>query len=58
MPLIILRQALKEHFVLDRVATQQEIECEPEDIERELQAMSFQSGEPVRKIRARMSRKA
>lgn len=50
------RQALKEHFVLDRVATQENIECEPEDIERELQTMSFQSGEPVRKIRARMTR--
>lgn len=50
------RQALKEHFVLDRVATQENIECEPADIERELTMMSFQSGEPVRKIRARMAK--
>lgn len=50
------RQALKEHFVLDRVATEQKIECEPSDIEHELLMMSFQSGEPVRRIRARMAK--
>jgi trigger factor len=50
------RQALKEHFVLDRLATEQNIECEPADIDRELLMMSFQSGEPVRKIRARLTK--
>jgi trigger factor len=48
------RQALKEHFVLDRIATKEEIECDPSDIERELLMMAFQSGEPLRRIRARM----
>jgi trigger factor len=48
------RQALKEHFVLDRIATQENIECEESDIETELLMMSFQSGEPLRRIRARM----
>ncbi|MCR9197234.1 MAG: trigger factor [Planctomycetaceae bacterium] len=48
------RQALKEHFVLDRIATNENIECEQEDIDRELLLMSFQSGEPLRRIRARM----
>lgn len=48
------RQALKEHFVLDRVATQENIECEPSDIDTELMMMSFQSGEPLRRVRARM----
>lgn len=48
------RQALKEHFVLDRIATNENIECEQEDIDRELLMMSFQSGEPLRRIRARM----
>ena len=38
------RQALKEHFVLDRIATEQQIECTEEDITRELATMSFQSG--------------
>jgi len=50
------RQALKEHFVLDRIATEEKIECEQEDIDRELLMMSFQSGEPVRRIRARLAK--
>lgn len=49
-------QALKEHFVLDRIATAEEIECEDSDIERELLMMSFQSGDSVRRIRARMKK--
>ncbi|MCA9084947.1 MAG: trigger factor [Planctomycetaceae bacterium] len=48
------RQALKEHFVLDRIATKENIECEQSDIEAELLMMSFQNGEPLRRIRARM----
>jgi trigger factor len=48
------RQALKEHFVLDKIATKENIECEQADIDRELVMMSFQSGEPVRRIRARL----
>jgi len=48
------RQALKEHFVLDKIATKENIECEQSDVDRELLLMSFQGGEPVRKIRARM----
>lgn len=50
------RQALKEHFVLDRVATEENIECTPQDIEMELLMMSFQSGESLRKIRARLTK--
>jgi len=30
------RKALKEHFVLDRIASKEEIECEPQDIDTEL----------------------
>lgn len=52
--LVTTRQALKEHFVLDKIATKEGIECEQMDIDRELLMMSFQSGEPVRRIRARM----
>ena len=48
------RQALKEHFVLDRVATAENIECEDTDIDHELSMMAFQSGESTRRIRARM----
>ena len=50
------RQALKEHFVLDKIATLEEIECNQSDIDRELLMMSFQSNEPVRRIRARMAK--
>ena len=49
-------QALKEHFVLDKIATVEEIECLESDIEREMLTMSFQSGEPVRRIRARLAK--
>ncbi len=48
------RQALKEHFVLDRIATKEEIECDQEDIDRELAMMARQNGEPLRRVRARM----
>jgi len=50
------RQALKEHFVLDKIATKEGIECQQSDIDRELLMMSFQSGEPVRRIRARLAK--
>ena len=48
------RQALKEHFVLDRIADAENIECDSSDIDHELMMMSFQTGEPLRRIRARM----
>lgn len=47
-------QALKEHFVLDKIATVEDIECLESDVDRELLMMSFQTGESVRKIRARL----
>ncbi len=49
-------QALKEHFVLDKIATVEEIECLESDIDREMLMMSFQSGEPLRRIRARLAK--
>jgi trigger factor len=48
------RQALKEHFVLDKIATQEEIECEMGDIDTEIQMMAMQGGESPRRLRARM----
>ncbi|MCH2200367.1 MAG: trigger factor [Fuerstiella sp.] len=48
------RQALKEHFVLDRIATAENIECEDSDIDNELMMMAFQSGESLRRVRARL----
>lgn len=48
------RQALKEHFVLDRIATQEDIECDPQDIETEILMMALQTGDSPRKVRARL----
>lgn len=50
------RQALKEHFVLDKIATKEEIECEPEDINMEITMMAMQRGEAPRRVRARMQK--
>lgn len=48
------RQALKEHFVLDRVAEQEKIEVSPVDIDNEIHLMAIQRGENPRRVRARM----
>ena len=48
------RQALKEHFVLDKIATREGIEVEPQDIESEIGMMALQSGESPRRVRARL----
>lgn len=48
------RQALKEHFVLDRIATQEDIQVSSSDIDVEIQMMAMQSGESPRRVRARL----
>lgn len=48
------RQALKEHFVLDKIATEEEIEVSPTEIDIEIQMMAMQSGENPRRVRSRM----
>ncbi len=48
------QQALKEHFVLDRIATDNDIECTSEDINIEVSYMAMQQGESPRKLRARL----
>lgn len=50
------RQALKEHFVLDRIATQEKIEVTPIDIESEINMMAIQRGESPRRVRARLQK--
>ncbi|MBD3673328.1 MAG: trigger factor [Planctomycetaceae bacterium] len=50
------RQALKEHFVLDKIAETEEIEVTPSDIESEIFMMAMQSGENPRRVRARMQK--
>jgi trigger factor len=48
------RAALKQHFILDKIATAEDIDASEGEIEHELLMMSFQRGEPVRRIRARL----
>ena len=48
------RQALKEHFVLDKIAEHEKIEVTPIDIDSEIQMMAIQRGESPRRVRARL----
>jgi trigger factor len=48
------RQAMKEHFVLDKIATVEKVVVTNQDIEMEIMTMSFQSGETPRRLRARL----
>ena len=48
------RQALKEHFVLDKIAENEKIEVTPVDIDSEIQMMAIQRGENPRRVRARL----
>jgi trigger factor len=50
------RQALKEHFVLDKLATQEKLEVTPQDKEIEIAYMAMQRGESPRKMRARLEK--
>lgn len=48
------RQALKEHFVLDKIAEHEKIEVSPVDIDSEIHLMALQRGENPRRVRARL----
>jgi trigger factor len=50
------RQALKEHFVLDKIATQEKLEVAPHDKDVEIAYMAMQRGESPRKVRARLEK--
>lgn len=50
------RRALKEHFVLDKLATQEKLEVTPVDIDMEISYMAMQRGESARKMRARLEK--
>ena len=49
-------QALKEHFVLDKIAETEKIDVTPVDIEAEIQMMAIQRGENPRRVRARLQK--
>jgi trigger factor len=50
------RAALKQHFILDRIATDNNLEATREEIDLELHLMARQQGEPVRRVRARLAK--
>jgi trigger factor len=50
------RQSLKEHFVLDKIATKEKIEATEVDLESEIQMMALQRGENPRRVRARLTK--
>lgn len=50
------RQALKEHFILDKIAEKESIEVVPSDIETEIHWMAAQRGESPRRVRARLEK--
>jgi trigger factor len=48
--------ALKEHFVLQKVAEVEKLEIEDEDVDAEIDRIADQTGESPRKVRARMEK--
>ena len=48
--------ALKEHFVLQKIAEIEKIELEDSEIEAEIEAIADQSGESPRRVRAQLER--
>lgn len=49
-------RALKEHFILERIAEEEEITDEPEDYENEIRLIAEQSDETPRRVRARLEK--
>jgi trigger factor len=49
-------RALKEHFILERIAEDQKFEASPEDYQAEISLIAAQSGESARRVRARLEK--
>jgi trigger factor len=49
-------RALKEHFILERIAEESEIDVVEEDYEAEIRLIAAQSNESVRRVRARLEK--
>jgi trigger factor len=50
-------RALKEHFILERIAEEEKIADEPADYDAEIRAIAAQSGESPRRVRASLERR-
>ncbi|MGL4511910.1 MAG: trigger factor [Lacipirellulaceae bacterium] len=49
--------ALKEHFILERIAEEENLDVEGGDFDREIMLMSMQSGESPRRVRAQIEKR-
>jgi trigger factor len=49
-------RALKEHFILERIAEEEEIEASDDDYEAEIRLIAAQRGESPRRVRARLDK--
>ncbi len=50
-------RALKEHFILERIAEEEKIEAEPDDYDKEIELIADQSNESPRRVRARLEKR-
>jgi trigger factor len=50
-------RALKEHFILEKIAEDEKIEAEPDDYDKEIELIADQSDETPRRVRARIEKK-
>ncbi len=50
------RQNLKQHFVLDRIAEEEDLDVTPADIDMQVAVMAAQAGENPRRVRARLQK--
>lgn len=50
-------RALKEHFVLERIAEEEEIDATPGDYDHEIALLAEQSGESTRRMRAQIEKR-
>ncbi|MGB7342725.1 MAG: trigger factor [Pirellulaceae bacterium] len=48
--------ALREHFILEQIAEEQEIDAEPSDYDHEIALIAEQSDQPERRVRARLEK--
>jgi trigger factor len=49
--------ALKEHFILERIAEDEELEASDDDYDTEVAMMAMQSGDSPRSVRARIEKR-
>jgi trigger factor len=49
-------RALKEHFILERIAEEEQIEATPEDYDDEIRLIARQGGETSRRVRSRLEK--